>query len=429
MDAVSIIGRKRDGHALTNEEVKFVVEGFTSGAIPDYQMSALLMAIYLRGMDSGETACLTEHMLRSGGRLSWRTEGGPVVDKHSTGGVGDKVSLVLAPLLACCGVRVPMVSGRGLGPTGGTLDKLESIDGLRTDLEKNEIYEVVRRTGCVITGATSDIAPADKRLYALRDVTGTVASIPLITSSIMSKKLAAGLSALVLDVKFGSGAFMKHVASARALAESLVNTGTKIGVNTIALLTDMNQPLGQMIGNAVEVNESIDALRDQGPSDLLEVTLALGASLLVQAGMHGTRDAARLELLKHLSNGNGLERFDAMVAAQGGSLERPRRVASRSDVMATRAGVVKRVDAQALGQAVIDLGGGRRQVADTVNHAVGLQMLVRVGDVVDVGQPLAGMFADGPCEPVRQRVHHAIEIVEEPVPPRELIADCVGERS
>ena len=294
-------------------------------------------------------------------------------------------------------------------------------------MENDEIYTVVGRTGCVITGATSDIAPADNSLYALRDVTGTVASIPLITSSIMSKKLSEGLAALVLDVKVGSGAFMKDVARARALAESLVNTGTRLGVNTVALLTDMNQPLGQMIGNAVEVNESVDTIRGRGPSDLVEVSLALGASLLVQAGTHGTQDEARLELLKHLSNGNGLERFHAMVAAQGGNLDASRRVARQSAVIATRSGFVKRVNTETLGQAVIDLGGGRRQVADSINHAVGLRMLVRIGDAVDAGQPLVEIFADGPSEPVQQMVYRAIEIVEEPVRPMRRIVDRVGE--
>ncbi|RIK84242.1 MAG: thymidine phosphorylase [Planctomycetota bacterium] len=284
MNPVWIIQKKRDRGELTAAEIGEFIAGYVRGDVPDYQMSALAMAIYLNGMTTDETAALTDSMLNSGARFEWPDDGRLRADKHSTGGIGDKTSLLLAPMLACCGLQVPMISGRGLGATGGTLDKLEAIPGFRTDLSMEEVRDVVRRVGCVITGATADLVPADRKLYALRDVTATVPSIPLITASIMSKKLAEGLDALVLDVKFGSGAFMKTLDQARRLAESLVSTGKRMGVATTALLTDMNQPLGRMAGNAVEVNESVAALEGRGPADLMEVTLALGAQVLAFAG-------------------------------------------------------------------------------------------------------------------------------------------------
>ena len=281
MNPVSLIARKRDGHTLSSDEIAWFMDGFVRGEVADYQMSAMAMAIYCRGMSTEETSALTECMLRSGETLDWPDSTTPKVDKHSTGGIGDKVSLVLAPLLACCGLAVPMISGRGLGASGGTLDKLESIPSFRTNLSTDEIRQQIDTVGCVITGQTANLVPADKKLYALRDVTGTVPSIPLITASIMSKKLAEGLDALVLDVKHGTGAFMKSPADARALAASLVGVGKRMGLATTALLTDMNQPLGRMAGNAVEVDESITALEGDGPADLMEVTLALGSELLI----------------------------------------------------------------------------------------------------------------------------------------------------
>src|SRR3954463_15089278 len=285
MNPVNIISKKRDGSELSADEIGSLISGYVRGDVPDYQMSAWAMAVYLRGMTVAETAALTEHMLYSGVTFKWPAEEAPKVDKHSTGGIGDKVSLPLAPLLACCGLAVPMISGRGLGATGGTLDKLESIPGFRTDLSLAEIAVITERVGCVITGASAEIAPADKKLYALRDVTATVPSIPLITASIMSKKLAESLDALVLDVKFGSGAFMKSLDDARALARSLVDTGKRMGVKTTALLTDMNQPLGRMAGNANEVNEAVATLQGRGPDDLWQCTRELGAELLVLSGV------------------------------------------------------------------------------------------------------------------------------------------------
>ncbi len=292
MNPSQIIARKRDGGTLSAAEIAYFIQGYARGTIPDYQMAALAMAIYWRGMDEAETAALTEQMLRSGEVLAG-DDLSSRVDKHSTGGIGDKCSLVLAPLLACCGLTVPMISGRGLGPTGGTLDKLESIPGFRTDLSAEEIRQVVDRVGCVITGATPNLVPADRKLYALRDVTATVASIPLITASIMSKKLAEGLSALVLDVKFGSGAFMKTRHSARTLAQSMVATGERMGVRTTALLTDMNQPTGRLAGNAVEVDEAIGCLSGQGPEDLQRLTFALAAEILSAEEPGGQPPACR----------------------------------------------------------------------------------------------------------------------------------------
>src|SRR5688572_20708452 len=307
MNVVKLISKKRDGGELSHAEMDSLIDGYVRGDVHDYQMSAWAMAVFLRGMTVAETAALTEHMLHSGATFQWPAGEAPKVDKHSTGGIGDKVSLPLAPLLACCDVQVPMISGRGLGATGGTLDKLESIPGFRTNLSTEEMQAVCRRVGCVISGATAELVPADRKLYALRDVTGTVPCIPLITASIMSKKLAEGLDALVLDVKHGTGAFMKTLDNARALARSMVDTGKRMGVPTVALLNDMNQPLGRMAGNANEVNESVDALKGQGPADLMEVTLELGAELLVLAKREPTTAAARHRLQRAISSGAGLE--------------------------------------------------------------------------------------------------------------------------
>jgi len=414
MNPVWTIAKKRDGAALTDAEIAHFVTGYTSGDIPDYQMSALAMAIYLRGMTTAETASLTKHMLASGATFQWPAEGAPKVDKHSTGGIGDKVSLLLAPMLACCGLQVPMISGRGLGATGGTLDKLESIPGFRTDLSMDEIREVVNAAGCVITGATADLVPADRKLYALRDVTATVPSIPLITASIMSKKLAEGLDALVLDVKFGSGAFMKTTQLARELAHALVATGNHMGVRTTALLTDMNQPLGRMVGNAVEVDEAVVALEGHGPSDLMEVTLALGAELLLSTGQTDTSKQARERLQKTIDTGTAREKLAEMVSAQRGDLDAPRPLAPRSEILATQSGYVASIDTEQLGQAVIALRGGRQKLGDALDHSTGFEMLVRLGDHVDTGQPLACVFAPSDAhKKASKRLTSAINLQEE----------------
>ncbi|MCI0335930.1 MAG: thymidine phosphorylase [Planctomycetes bacterium] len=393
MNVVHLISKKRDGGELTADEIGALITGYVRGDVPDYQMSAWAMAVFIRGMTVAETAALTEHMLHSGMTFEWPEGESPKVDKHSTGGIGDKVSLLLAPLLACCDLQVPMISGRGLGATGGTLDKLESIPGFRTNLNTAEFQDVCRRVGCVISGATADLVPADRKLYALRDVTGTVPSIPLITASIMSKKLAEGLDALVLDVKWGSGAFMKTLNEARALAKSMVDTGKRMGVPTAALLTDMNQPLGRMAGNAVEVNESVESLQGNGPADMMEVTLELGAELLVLANREKTAAAARHRLEKAISSGAGLEKFREMVAAQSGDLDAPRPVAPAHDVGSPWDGYVTSIDTERLGYAIIHLGGGRKQLNDKLDLSVGLEMLVRVGDAVEKGKPLVRVFA------------------------------------
>jgi pyrimidine-nucleoside phosphorylase len=427
VNVVHLISKKRDGGELSAEEIGALVNGYVAGDIADYQMSAWAMALYCRGMTVAETASLTEHMLHSGITFQWPEHPVPKVDKHSTGGIGDKVSLPLAPLLACCGVAVPMISGRGLGATGGTLDKLEAIPGFRTNLTTEEMQSVVRRVGCAISGATAELVPADRKLYALRDVTGTVPSIPLITASIMSKKLAEGLDSLVLDVKHGSGAFMKTLDEARSLARSMVDTGWRMGVPTTALITDMNQPLGRMAGNAVEVNESVDALRGEGPADLMEVTLALGAELLVLAKQEADLPVARARLQRAIDSGAGLEKFREMVAAQGGDLDAPRPVAQASDVLSGRAGIVAAIDTEQLGRAIIELGGGRKQLGDKLDLSVGLEILVRLGEAVDASQPLVRVFASADLAArVRSDLLAAITVGDNRIEPPPLIIDRVG---
>ena len=427
MNPTQLIAKKRDAGELTAEEMSFLIDGHVAGRIPDYQMAALLIAMFLRGLTDAETAALTDSMLRSGVTLTWPKPSLPRVDKHSTGGIGDKVSLPLAPLLACCDVCVPMLSGRGLGPTGGTLDKLESIVGFRTNLSLDEIHRLTQEIGCVITGTTPELVPADRQLYALRDVTATVPSVPLITASIMSKKLAEGLNGLVLDVKFGRGAFMKSREIARELAAGMVAVGTRMGVATTALLTDMNQPLGRMVGNAVEVAESLDCLRGGGPSDLRELVLELGQEVLLSAKITTTRIEARARLLRELNSGRAMERFERMVAAQGGRLDVARPIASAHDVSADQAGIIESIDTESLGWIIIDLGGGRRQLTDSIDHSVGLEMLVRIGDEVAAGQPLVRVFAPpSKFDDVATRLQAAITIGDDPTDSPLLIAERLG---
>jgi pyrimidine-nucleoside phosphorylase len=426
MNAVNLITKKRDGGELTANEIGSLIDGYVAGSVPDYQMSAWAMAVYLRGMTVDETTALTEHMLHSGARLQWPAGESPKVDKHSTGGIGDKVSLPLAPLLACCDLQVPMISGRGLSATGGTLDKLEAIPGFRTNLSINEMQIVCRRVGCVITGATPELVPADRKLYALRDVTGTVPSIPLITASIMSKKLAEGLDALVLDVKHGSGAFMKTFSQARQLAHSMVDTGRRMSVPTTALLTDMNQPLGRMAGNAVEVNETLDVLQGRGPTDLVEVMLELGAELLLLANRENTLTAGRARLQRIIDSGSGLEKFREMVSAQGGNLDAPRPVAPGQEVVCAQAGFIAAIDTEQLGRVIIELGGGRKRLGDKLDLSVGLEMLVRLGDVVECGQPLVRVLANPEAAAkVRDELLSAIAIADNRVDPPPLIVERI----
>ena len=426
INPVNTIAKKRDGEQLTPAEIADFIGGYAKDIIPDYQMSALAMAIFLKGMEPAEIACLTKEMLNSGQILQWPEGGRPRVDKHSTGGIGDKVSLILAPLLACCDLEVPMISGRGLGPSGGTLDKLEAIPGFRCDLPLDEMQEISMRVGCVINGATADLAPADKKLYALRDVTATVPSIPLITGSIMSKKLAEGLDALVLDVKCGSGAFMKTREDATVLAKSLVNVGKEMDLKINAILTDMNQPLGRMVGNAVEVDESVAALQGNGPADLMQVTKELCAETLCLIGQTSSLDEAKTKLQTKIDSGDALEKFNEMIAAQRGDPDAARPIAAASDVTASRAGFVTKVNAEQLGWAIIHMGGGRRVKTDQLDHSVGFEMLVRIGDQVEAGQPLARLFSREETRAAAdQMIRDAITIADEADTVPELIIDRV----
>ena len=421
-DAVDLIRAKRDGGQLSAADIRWLIAAYTGGAIADEQMSALLMAIYFRGLDASELMAWTDAMISSGERLDLGGLTAPTVDKHSTGGVGDKVSLILAPLVASCGAAVPQLSGRGLGHTGGTLDKLESIAGWRASLSNAEIVAVLAATGCVICAAGDGLAPADRRLYALRDVTGTVESIPLIASSIMSKKIAEGTESLVLDVKVGSGAFMPDLASARQLAQTMVELGNAHGVRTSALLTRMDTPLGRAVGNAVEVEESVATLRGAGPADLVEVTLALAAEMLRLAAVDADPATA-------LADGRALERYRAMIAAQGGDPDAELAVAAHTElVRAESSGWLCGLDARAVGVAAWRLGAGRARKEDPVSAAAGIICLAKPGEHVEAGQPVLELRADDPARFDRalEALAGAIEIGPEPPKPPSLVIDRIG---
>ncbi len=395
-----IIEKKRDGSALTDLEIGFFVEGYARGAIPDYQMSALLMAVAIRGMNLQETCFLTKAMLKSGITLDLSSIRQPKIDKHSTGGVGDKISLVLAPLIACCGVAAPMIVGRSLGITGGTLDKLEAIPGYRTRLGAGEFVRIARKCGCAIMGASERIAPADRKLYALRDVTGTVPSIPLITASILSKKLAAGLDGIVFDVKCGKGAFMKTRRAAQELAETLVKVSRLSRLRAKALITDMNQPLGCAVGNGLEVVEAVETLQGRGPADVVELTLELGERMLLMAGVFKTGASARDALLEKLQTGEAFERFELMVRLHGGDphcLERSKNIIHAAGIWplkAPSAGYVQEVDAEPIGRAAIALGAGRSRLEDKIDHSAGILCLKKTGAPVERNEPLALLYAN-----------------------------------
>ena len=395
-----IIARKRDGGKLTRQEIEFILSGYLSGAVPDYQMSSFLMAVFIRGMDLEETEELTWCMLNSGKILDLGFIPGIKVDKHSTGGVGDKVSLILAPLVACCGVTVPMVSGRGLGHTGGTLDKLESIPGFKTGLSIEEFIENLKHTQVSIMGQTEDLVPADGKVYALRDVTGTVPSIPLITASILSKKLASGADALVFDVKMGSGAFMQSKETALALARNLIKVSKKAGRRSIALLTDMNEPLGNAVGNSVEVIEAIDTLKGKGPEDLLEVTLTLGSFMLILGGKANNFRKGKELLLEKIENGEGLDKFKRLVLQQGGD---PAAIDDYSlfpktnyqiDVKSDEKGYVNAMDTKEIGLAAVELGAGREKLDSDVDLDVGIFIRKKIGDPVKKNEELAKILAN-----------------------------------
>ncbi len=424
---VEIIAAKRDGTELSNDEIQRMVVGLLEGRVADYQMTSFLMAVFFRGMTDAETVALTEAMLHSGRVLDLSLIPGAKVDKHSTGGVGDKVSICLAPLVAACGVPVPMVSGRGLGHTGGTLDKLEAIPGFRTDLSSDDFARIVRDVGTCMIGQTADIAPADKRIYALRDVTATVECIPLIVASILSKKLAEGIDALVLDVKVGKGAFMKDEARARELATALVRVGTQAGKKVTALLTDMDSPLGVAVGNAIETREAIDVLRGKGPADLIEITLALGAEMLLLGGKAEDERHARVVMQQAIDSGDAARTMERMIEAQKGDprvVNDPSRLALASvivDVLAPRAGYVTAVDALAIGRAAVAMGAGRSRAEDVVDPSVGLEVLAKPGGKVDRGTPLAKLILKSASADIEQRVSLAFSIGDAPPPSRPLV--------
>ncbi|GAB4541294.1 MAG: pyrimidine-nucleoside phosphorylase [Thermodesulfovibrionia bacterium] len=394
MRAYDIIKKKRDGYSLSKDEMEFLLKGYLMGEVPDYQVSAFLMSVFFKGMDNGEVRNLTEIMLHSGKILDLSDIPGKKIDKHSTGGVGDKVSIILTPLMASAGLIVPMMTGRGLGHTGGTMDKLESIPGFRTTLNIDEIREGLRRVGCVMVGFSNEIAPLDRMLYTLRDVTATVDSIPLITASIMSKKLAEGIDGIVLDVKVGSGAFMKRLDDARRLAQSMVDIGNSMGVRTIAVITDMDEPLGMAVGNALEVNECIDVLQGKEIKDLLDVTLYLGAMMLKLAGMEGDIDTAIQRLRGLIRDGSALKRFKEMVEFQGGN---PQIVERRTllphsclslEITSEKEGYIDSIDAEAVGIASMILGAGRERMDSEIDHSAGIVLEKKVGDLVRKGDTL-----------------------------------------
>ncbi|MEE4591698.1 thymidine phosphorylase [Streptomyces sp. DSM 41524] len=391
MDAISVIRAKRDGTRLTDAQIDWIIDAYTRGEVADEQMSALAMAIFLNGMDRAEIARWTAAMIASGERMDFSSLPRPTSDKHSTGGVGDKITLPLAPLVAACGAAVPQLSGRGLGHTGGTLDKLESIPGWRAQLTNGDMLAVLRDVGSVICAAGEGLARADKKLYALRDVTGTVESIPLIASSIMSKKIAEGTGSLVLDVKVGSGAFMKDIDSARELATTMVGLGNDHGVRTTALLTDMSTPLGRTAGNALEVRESVEVLAGGGPADVVELTLALAREMLDAAGL---KDA---DPTKALADGSAMDHWRRMIAAQGGDPDAPLPVAREHHVLhAESTGVLTRLDAYAVGLAAWRLGAGRARKEDPVQAGAGIELHAKPGDHITAGQPLLTLHTDTP---------------------------------
>ncbi len=401
-DAVDVLRAKRDGHALTPEQIRWVIGAYTDGSIADEQMSALLMAVFFRGMSTDELSVWTQAMIDSGERKDLSSLGRPTADKHSTGGVGDKTTLPLAPLVAACGVAVPQLSGRGLGHTGGTLDKLESIPGWRADVHEAAYLRQLAEVGAVICAAGHDLAPADKKLYALRDVTATVESIPLIASSIMSKKIAEGADALVLDVKTGSGAFMKDPEASRELARTMVGLGEAAGVNTVALVTAMDRPLGRAAGNAVEVAESVEVLAGGGPADVVELTLALAREMLTGAGRPDVDPADALR------DGRAMDVWRRMIGAQGGDPDAPLpQPAERHVVSAPATGTLTRLDAYALGVAAWRLGAGRARKEDPVSAAAGVTWTATVGEQVTGGQPLLELHTDDP-----DRIPRALEALE-----------------
>ena len=433
--AIDVIRKKRDGVELTRHEIEALVNAYTAGDVPDYQVSAWLMAVVLRGMTRPETAALTDAMLRSGEVLDLSALPAKKVDKHSTGGVGDKTSLVLAPLAAAAGVAVPMISGRGLGHTGGTLDKLEAIPGFNVNLSVTDFRRVLETCGCAMIGQTAEIAPADRKLYALRDVTGTVESPYLICASIMSKKLAEGIDALVLDVKTGSGAFMKSEKDAEFLAELMVETGERMGKHVIALITDMDQPLGNMIGNALEVVEVVDILRGAGPEDLRELCLHLAGWMLYLGGASKSVAEGKQISAQLISSGKALERFRKMVELQGGdirSIDDPKKLPQArhtTTVLSASEGYIASMQCEQIGTACVILGGGRERKEDSVDPAVGIVLHKKVGDRIAAGEPIATVHynEESRADRAKQLIAQSCEVAETPASHRRpLIHRVIG---
>ena len=433
MLALRLIERKRDGGHIEPGEWRALANAYAAGHVPDYQMASFLMACYIRGLDRRETHALTDAMLRSGDALDLDYLNRPRIDKHSTGGVGDKVSLVLAPLIASLGVAVPMMSGRGLGHTGGTLDKLESIPGFETNITLDVARQLLETFNCALFGQTAEIAPADRKMYALRDATGTVESIPLIAASIMSKKLAEGLTGLVLDVKRGSGAFLPELERGLELANTMIDLGADHNCPVVALVTAMDRPLGRACGNALEVEEAIHALRGEGPADLMEVTYALGAEMLVLAKAAEDRDDARRIMERAIGTGRAAEHFQRIIEAQGGNpavVDDPALLPQAAEVeifMAPRRGFVSRVEPRAVGRGIAALGGGRTTMEDILDLSVGFVISARPGDWVEQGEPLATIFARdrGGVSSGRAALRTAITLADEADPPLPLVSHRV----
>lgn len=419
MRMVDIIAKKRDGKALTKEEIEFFIKGYTNGDIPDYQASSLAMSIFFQDMNDEERANLTMAMVESGDQIDLSAIEGVKVDKHSTGGVGDTTTLVLGPLVAALDIPVAKMSGRGLGHTGGTIDKLEAVDGFHVEISEDDFVRIVNEDKLAVIGQTGNLTPADKKLYALRDVTGTVNSIPLIASSIMSKKIAAGADAIVLDVKTGAGAFMKTEEDAEQLAQAMVKIGNNVGRNTMAIISDMSQPLGFAIGNALEVQEAIETLRGEGPEDLTELVLTLGSQMVVLAGKADTLDDARAKLQEVIDNGKALEKFKVFLANQGGDasvvddVTKLPQAKFKIEVPAKTSGVVSKIVADEIGVASMLLGAGRATKEDVIDLAVGLMLRKKVGDKVEAGESLVTIYANRDnVDDVMKKIYDNIEISE-----------------
>ncbi len=429
MRMVDIIERKRDNHALTKSEIDFVIAGYTKGVIPDYQMSALLMAIYFQGMSDEEATNLTDAMLHSGDIIDLSNVNGVIVDKHSTGGVGDKTTLILGPLVASCGVKIAKLSGRGLGHTGGTLDKLESIDGCSISLSEEQFIRQVNDINIAVAGQTAELVPADKLLYALRDVTGTVNSIPLIASSIMSKKLASGADVICLDVKIGDGAFMKTIEDARVLSKLMVAIGSKMGKKVVAFLTDMDQPLGLAIGNRLEVKEAIETLSGNGPKDLETLCVEIASHMIYHAQKAPSVEAAKQLAYDQLHNGKALAKWNEFIHAQGGhidSLSDFIHVNETIDVVSKEEGTVAKIKALPIGLASCKLGGGRETKADIIDPMVGIVLHKKIGDHVTKSEPLCTLYANKAVDPsIIDSVYEAFEIVSNPVKPSPIILETI----